>query len=103
MLSDQDKIDTLKELFNSERINIKCGKHLYFGPIKGRPEVTPMLGCADCWKVFYISEMASTPPGERRQKLEEIEDVLHRMTEMIDKGTWDFKPYDHAQVEIGVE
>jgi hypothetical protein len=102
-LTDAQKRDTLKELFDATRITVKCGKHLYFGPVKERPEVTPMLGCADCWRVFYISEMATTPPDERRQKLEELEEVMHNMVAMVERGTWDFEPYEHAQIEFGVE
>jgi hypothetical protein len=102
-LTEQQKTDMLSEIFDSAKINIKCGKHLYFGPVKGRPEITPALGCRDCWKVFYICEMASTPPGDRRQKLDEIEEVLNKMVEMIVAGTWDFVPYEHAKIEIGEE
>lgn len=102
-LSDQDKVDTLKELFDPSKVNLKCGQHLYFGPVKDKPEVTPMLGCVDCWKVWYIHEIATTPPSERAQKLEELESVLHDMTQMIERGEWDFVPFDHAQIEIGEE
>ena len=103
MLSDQDKIDTLEELFDSQKVNIRCGTHNYFGPIKGRPEIIPVERCADCWKVWFISELATTPPSERRQKLDEIEEVLHNMIQMVENGTWDLKLYPHAQIEIGKE
>jgi hypothetical protein len=102
-LTEQQKRDILSELFDSEKINVKCGKHLYFGPVKGKPEIEPTPGCADCWKVFFICELASTPPDERHQKLDEIEEILHKMVEMIQNGTWDFKPYAHAKVQIGEE
>jgi len=102
-LTQKQVFDTLDELFDQNKVQLKCGKHLYWGPVKDKPEVTPMLGCSDCWRVFYVYELATTPPDERRQKLEEIEEVMHHMVEMVEAGTWDFKPYAHAQIEIGTE
>jgi hypothetical protein len=102
-LTSKQKEDVLREIFSSEKIQLRCGKHRYFGPIKGHPEVTPFMGCPDCWKVFFVSELASTPPDERAQKLDEIEEVLHKMVEMIEAGTWDLELYPHAQVEFGEE
>lgn len=102
-LTEQQKIDYVREVFDDKRVQLKCGKHLYFGPVKGRPEVIPMLGCVDCWKVFYVYEMASTPANERGQKLAELEEVLHNVVQMVEEGKFDFEPYPHAQIEIGQE
>lgn len=102
-LTEQGKRDLIAEAFEPKRVTFWCAKHNYIGPIKGKPEVKPTLGCPDCWKIFYIHEMATTPPAERQKKLEEIEEVLHNIVQMVEKGTWDFEPYDHAQIEIGTE
>ena len=102
-LTEQQKLDYLNEIFDSNKVNLKCGRHLYFGPVKDKPEITPMLGCVDCWKVFYIMEMASTPANERHQKLDEIEEVLHNAVQLVETGKWDIDLYDHAQIEIGKE
>jgi hypothetical protein len=102
-LTDKQKEEMLAEVFDTQKINVKCGRHLYFGPVKGKPEIVPEMGCSDCWKVFFICEMASTPPDERRQKLDEIEEVLNHMVEMIIAGTWDLKLYPHAKVEFETE
>lgn len=99
-LSEQDKIGTLKELFDAQRVNLYCAPHNYHGPVKGCAEIMPTIGCANCIKIFLISELATTPPSERRQKMDEIEEVLHHCIELDDKGQFDFKPYDHAQIEI---
>ena len=93
----------LDEIFDDQkinRVNFFCAKHGYKGPVKDRPEITPGLGCADCWKIFYLVELVKTPPDERGQKLEEIEEVMHDMVKMVEAGTFDFQPYDHAQIEI---
>lgn len=103
MLSERNKQDMLGEIFDKTKINVKCGQHFYFGPIKSRPDIKPVMNCPDCWKVFYIHELATTAPAERRAKLEEIEEVMNHMVEMIQAGTWDFEPYAHAQIEIGEE
>lgn len=102
-LTDQQKKDVISEVFDDKRVTLRCGKHSYFGPVKGKPEFKPTLGCVDCWKVFYVHEMATTPPDERRQKLEEIEEVLHNVVQLVEQGKFDFEPFAHAQVEIGKE
>jgi hypothetical protein len=99
-LTEQQKLDYLNEIFDSSKVNLKCGRHLYFGPIKGKPEITPVEGCVDCWTVFYIYELASIPANERRQKLEEIEEVLHNTVQLVESGQWDLKMYPHAKIEI---
>ena len=98
--TETQKGEILSELFDSEKINVKCGKHFYFGPVKNNPKIVPAMGCPDCWKVFFICEMASTPPDERRQKLDEIEETLHKVVELVERGIWDFVPYEH---EFGQE
>lgn len=102
-LTDKQKSEMLAEMTDPTRVQFFCPKHFYSGPVKGKPEFRPALSCTDCWKIWYFHEFATTPPDERRQKLEEVEEVLHKMVEMVEKGTWDFVPYDHAQVEIGTE
>lgn len=102
-LNKQQADALVAEVFDPTKIQLKCTKHLYFGPVHERPEVTPTLGCSECWKIFYIHELAQCPPDKRREKLEEIEEVMHHVVEMVENGTWDFMPYDHAQIEIGQE
>lgn len=102
-LTDKQKEEMVAEAMDSQRVKFFCPEHFYSGPVKGKPEFKPGLDCANCWKIFYFYEFATTPPDERRQKLDEIDEVLHKMTEMVTAGKWDFEPYSHAQVEIGTE
>jgi hypothetical protein len=102
-LTERQQKELVQEAFDPERVKFYCAKHIYFGPVKNRPEVVPGLGCPDCWKIFFIHEMATTPPDKRQEKLDEIEEVLNHMVEMVEKGTWDLKLYPHAKVEIGKE
>lgn len=100
-LTDPDKRQLLAEAFDDKRVTFWCARHNYMGPIKGKPEIKPFLGCANCWKIFFISEMATTPPSEREKKLSEIEEVLRNVVQLVEQGKWDFVPYQHAQVNIG--
>lgn len=93
----------LEEVFDPRRVTLVCQKHQYFGPVKGRPELMPTLGCVDCWKIFYISELTSTPPDKREEKLAEIEEVMRDVVQLVEQGKFDFEPYAHAQVKIGKE
>ena len=104
-LSEHDKNDVLSEIFNSEKINVKCGRHLYFGPVKGcagfgNAQVQPEIGCADCWKVFFIHELATTPPDDRGKKLEELEFVVRNANQLFESGKWDISINPHATIEI---
>jgi hypothetical protein len=105
-ISEQDKEEMLAEIFDDQKINrvrFFCAKHAYQGPVKGQPEITPGLGCADCWKIFYLVELATTPPSERKEKLEELEEVLHKAVALFEANKWDIEMYPHAQIEIGNE
>ena len=102
-LSDRQKKEMVEEALDPQRVRFYCPKHFYSGPVKENAQIKPGLGCPDCWKIFYFHEMAMTPPDKRREKLEEIEEVLHKMVEMVEAGTWDFVPYEHAKIEIGQE
>lgn len=102
-LTEQQKNQYLAEIFDEKRVNLWCSKHNYLGPVKGRPEVKPASRCADCWKIWFIHELATTPADQRAKKLDEIEEVLRDMVQMVEAGTWDFEPYEHAKIEIGAE
>lgn len=102
-LTEQDKRDVLKEVFDANRVTLWCKEHNYLGPIKDRPEVTPHFGCPNCWKIFYIHELATTPPDKRAEKLAEIEEVMHKVVELVERGEWDVNIFPHAKIEIGRE
>ena len=99
-ISEHDKNDVLSEIFNSEKINVRCGKHSYFGPVKGNAKVQPEIGCSDCWRVFFIHELATTPPDERGKKLEELEFVVRNANQLFESGKWDISVNPHATIEI---
>lgn len=100
--TEQEQQDIIREAM-SERVNLMCGKHFYAGPSKNNPEIKPHPGCSQCWQVYFIKDIASVPPSMRAQRLDELEEVLHHMNEMVEKGTWDFEPYEHAKIEITEE
>lgn len=98
--------EMLAEIFDDQkvnRVNFFCAKHGYKGPVKDRPEITPGLSCAECWKIFYLVEIVKTPPDERAQKLEELEEIMQEMNKLIETGKFDLIVNPHAEVSIGVE
>ena len=99
-LSESDKTDMLMEALDPTKVILRCGKHDYFGPVKGFAEKKPQLGCSDCWRVFYMHEMANTPPDKRREKLEELEEVLHNVVQLVEQGKWDVVINPHATIKI---
>ena len=99
-LTDQQKKEMLSEIFDSQKVQVKCGKHLYFA---GSKDAKPALGCSDCWRVYFINELATTPPNERAQKLDELDEVIRKMVQMVEAGQWDLNLYKHPKIEFGTE
>lgn len=84
----------------SDKVALICGKHNYVASKKranGTVAIPPNTkGCSQCWKVYYITDLAMTPPGKRQERLDELEEVIHRAIEYEQKGKFgdDFELYD---------
>jgi len=102
-LTPQEQRQMVAEAFDPTRVTLYCAPHSYFGPIKNRPEIIPAEGCVDCLKIFWIHELSACPPDKREQKLSEIEEVMHKVVELVEKGQWDLALYPHPKIEIGEE
>lgn len=69
----------------SQTIYVYCDLHRYFGPDKhgvGRPT----KGCSKCWLAYYFVMYANTPPCDRKRFLEELEPVVYKLNEAVEKG-----------------
>lgn len=102
-MTQKEREGFLAEALDPHKISIFCGVHQYYGPSKTNKKIAPFKGCSRCWLVYYIHDMATTPPHLREQRLAELEEVIHHATELADKGQFDFEPYRHAKIEIGTE
>jgi hypothetical protein len=81
---------------DSERVSLVCPKHQYTGS-----KMPPSShGCSDCWKVYYIFDLATTPPSLRKERLDELEHVVRKVADMQQKGTWDFVPQERPTIEF---
>jgi hypothetical protein len=81
---------------DSERAQVICAKHNYVGG-KIPPRVS---GCADCWRCFYIYDLASTPPSLRKERLDELEHVINSVVDMVKKNKFDFVPDARPEVKF---
>lgn len=93
----------LREALDPTKVDLYCGLHHYHGPVKEQPEIKPAPGCQRCWFVFYFHDIVSSAPHERARRLDELDEIIHKMVEEINVGTFDFKPFRHAQIEFGEE
>lgn len=84
-----------------QKVTVYCATHMYFGPSKNGVEAKPQQGCSKCWFVLYFHDIATTPPEKRQARLDELDEVLHKVVEEVEKGAWDFVPNRHAQIEMG--
>jgi hypothetical protein len=96
--SEQNKI--LSEVMDPQRVQVYCATHNYFGPSKNGNEVKPGYNCPKCWFVLYFLDIASAPPDQRAAKLDELEEVLNKTVELVEKGKWDFEPYRHSKIQM---
>lgn len=98
-MTDREKL--LEEVLDPNKVSIYCGTHNYFGPTKpGQPEVKPGQNCPKCWTVLYLHDIATTPPAQRAQRLDELEEVIHKATELAARGMWDYEPLRHSKIEM---
>lgn len=102
-------IDKILSEINSDEVTLTCGKHNYVAARK-RANATLAIppntrGCADCWKVYYITDLALTPPGKRQERLDELEEVIHHAVEFERTGKFgaDFELYDTKDPRFAVE
>jgi hypothetical protein len=79
---------------DSERVNLVCPKHQYVGS-KMPPKSS---GCKECWQVYYIYDLASTPPSLRKARLDELEHVINSVVDMVRKNKFDFVPEERPEI-----
>lgn len=98
-LSEQEKNQYLSEAMDSQKVQLYCKEHMYFGPSREQ-SIRPTKGCTQCWMVFYFKDIASAPPHMRAQRLDELEEVLHKAVELAQSGRWDININPHADIKI---
>lgn len=96
---DKDKI--VKEVFNSEKTQLVCSKHNYLGG-KIPPKTS---GCKECWFAYYIWDLATTPPGKRQERLDELEAVVRHAAEYAQTGKFgkDLELYEPGDLRFQVQ
>jgi hypothetical protein len=100
--------DVLGEIA-SDKVQLVCGHHNYIATrkrVNGTVCVPPETrGCAQCWEVYYFSDLALTPPAKRQERLDELEEVIRHAVEFERTGKFgkDFDLYAPGDPRFGVE
>lgn len=103
--------DTLKGIKEGSVI-LTCPKHAYVAARKCSSGAVVAIppdshGCADCWRVYYISDYILTPENTRAQRLDELEEVIQHAAEFEREGKFgkDFELYDtkDSRFEVNYE
>lgn len=94
---------------SSDKVVLVCGKHNYTAARK-RTHATVAIppetrGCAKCWEVYYITDLALTDPDKRKERLDELETVIRHAVEFEEKGTFgkDFELFEPEDKRFSVE
>lgn len=103
--SDSEAQQLMADAFDDTKVQLYCGLHKYYGPVKnptgGMHKIgTPHAGCARCWFVYYFHDIASTPPHLRQERLDELEEVVHKTVEAVNRDEFDFKVSRRPEVSI---
>jgi hypothetical protein len=92
-MDDLKKKAILSEVLDSEKVQLVCGTHNYVAQL-GPP---PPRGCADCWKVYFLHQVAQAPPEKRDEVIDELERTIHALVEGAED--FDFKPFARPIIE----
>lgn len=97
----KSKLDRITDELNSGKLYLTCGRHSYVAYVK-QGGVTPPepRGCPDCWKAYYFTLHCITAPHQRYEHLEELNEVIRKTVEMVEKGKFDFVPDAVPDVRI---
>jgi uncharacterized Fe-S cluster-containing radical SAM superfamily protein len=94
--SDKDRADLRKLASDPRKVQVMCDLHMYCGDL----HTQPTKGCADCWKAYYFTSLANTPPDQQKQFVEELEAVVRQLVELADKKKFDVAIDAHPTVEF---
>lgn len=92
--------NTVLSEISSDKVHLICGRHNYTAARRRGNAILAVppetRGCADCWKVYYITDLALTDPSKRQERLDELEEVVHHAIEFEQKGEFgkDFELYE---------
>lgn len=91
-----DKLESMLDELDSEKINLYCSEHPDY---QGAPE-KKKNGCAKCWTIYYIKELAGLPEEDRDEFLDRLESAVHHATELAEKGKFDVDIWDKPEIKI---
>lgn len=102
-------VDALKGIKDGN-VLLNCAKHRYVAAHKRDTGVTVAIppeshGCAECWKVYYITDYALTPLETQAQRLDELTEVIHHAVEFDKSGKFgaDFELFDTRDPRFQVD
>jgi hypothetical protein len=94
MKKNTDKL--IAEVFDSEKVLVHCGKHLYAGDI----HYPPKEQCPDCWQAFFITLFSLASPERRAEQIDDLTTVGHIWAEQIKKGQYPTIPNTRPVVNV---
>lgn len=80
------------DIMDPDKVQLVCGRHNYIASEKP-PQPN---GCKNCWEVWWWRKIATTPAGERLERLEQAMSMVRHANESFERGEFDFEPLDRA-------
>jgi hypothetical protein len=78
---------------------IRCEEHEFY--YKGVPPLT--VGCSSCWMTYYLGMKCQADPNLLGEDVDQMEHILSHLQEEIEKGKWDFVPFNTPEITIEKE
>ena len=95
-MNDKQRQALINEALDTRKMLLFCEVHGYIGG----PSRSPYPGCKSCWMAYFVGIMAKTPPHKREQKLQELETIVHKLAEDVERGKADFTLFEHPHINI---
>jgi hypothetical protein len=106
-LSEKDKALLQDEHFDPRRVMVGCEAHQYYGPISNKIGVGAVknlgekhLSCTQCWMTYWVHDLASVPPSQRAERMEEAMEVVRNLNQMVEQGKWDYRALKRPEIII---
>lgn len=95
IISQKDKDALIAEAMDPKKVTLTCGLHHYVYGGK----LPPNFKCKRCLFTMFLGLVANTPPDQRQDRVEMLEEVVHKLIEAKDQKQYE-QFFKHPEVYV---